>query len=1301
MATLILAAAGQAVGGALGLGGAGGVLGRAAGAIVGSVLDQSLLGGGGRDRSVEGSRLADLSVQSSNEGASLPRVYGRVRLAGQLIWATEFEEVVTTENQTQGGKGGGGGRSTTVTVTTYSYFANFAVALCEGEISWLGRIWADGKILDTRQLSMRVYRGTSDQQADPLLDAVQGVSPAYRGIAYVVFERLALERFGNRLPQLSFEVIRAVEPLESQIRAMTIIPGAGEFVYAPSVVSEVLGPGARRPFNRHVEAGRSDWAESLDELQALCPNLKRVSLVVSWFGDDLRAGHCKIRPKVEDTITSTSGGTWSVSGLGRGSAQAVSQVDGRPAFGGTPSDGSVVAAIQDLKNRGLEVMLYPFLLMDIPPANGLPDPGGAAEQPAFPWRGRITPEADIAGDAAAFFGTAAAHHFSVSGGRVSYSGPNEWSLRRQVLHLAGLAKAAGGVESILIGSELRGVTRAHAGGGSYPFVDQLCQLATEVRTLIGPGTKISYAADWSEYGADPVSASELRFPLDPLWAAPEIDFVGIDNYLPLTDLHDSAAGDRGANPHDLTVLREAIAAGEYFDWYYAAEADRASGLRTPITDGAHAKPWVYRAKDLKGWWQNSHYERVDGLELPSPTGWVAEAKPIRFTELGFPAIDRGTNQPNVFVDLKSSETAMPYFSRGVRDDTNQRRALEAHLSWWSHSHPDVPAGDNPVSSSYGGPMVDPDGIYLWTWDARPFPAFPVFTDVWADGGNWRRGHWLTGRLGGVSVKGLVQAVLQDHGLSGSDFRVKGLAGALDGYVLSGPVSARDVIEPLLTAFGGIASDRGTHVELHGRDDIPVLDLGPDDLAEPEEEGGPLIARTRAQSGELAGETRLGADDVRLDYRRRVAASRRLEGGSRHVDVQDLPASCAPEILRQAADARLHRIWSERETAVFFLGPDQVALEPGDVVALSGTATAAFNPPLQLRIEAIEDTDRRRVEAVRISRALAPAFDGGQVAGTPFRSGDPSPPVVHFLDLPKLTETDPDDAVRLAVFSDPWPGSIEVLRSASASGFSQLLTMRGPAAIGQLAAPLGQGPLDVVDHANTVTIDLYNGVLQTRSMLEVLAGANALAVRCQSGGWEILQFRAADLIAPSRYRLSDLLRGQRGTEPEMLSGAADGAPAVLLSEDRTPLVPLSAEQSGLSLNYKLVPQGRPMDDPAALTLAHASTIRAARPLAPVQLKARRGADGILLSWIRQTRSGGGSWEQEEVPLGEEFEAYEIDILTEGGTVLRTLQASHPDVLYPAADELADFDAPVSGLSFAVAQMSRRVGRGEQRKAVFHV
>lgn len=221
MATMVLSSVGAAVGGAIG-GPVGAIVGQALGAAAGAWVDQQIFG---ETREASVGKLGNLQLQTAAEGASLPFVYGRVRVTGNIIWATRLEEVVSEEKQ--GGKATG----SSVTVTSYSYFANFAVALCEGPITAVRRVWANGKELDVSALNMRVYLGNEDQQADPLIEAKQGTAPAYKGTAYVVFERLALAEFGNRIPQLAFEVLRAIEPLEQQIKAVTLIPGAGEFAY--------------------------------------------------------------------------------------------------------------------------------------------------------------------------------------------------------------------------------------------------------------------------------------------------------------------------------------------------------------------------------------------------------------------------------------------------------------------------------------------------------------------------------------------------------------------------------------------------------------------------------------------------------------------------------------------------------------------------------------------------------------------------------------------------------------------------------------------------------------------------------------------------------------------------------------------------------------------------------------------------------------------------------------------------------------------------------------------------------------
>src|SRR5215217_5188455 len=777
MTTLVLQTVGSVVGRVVG-GPLGAILGRTLGGLAGAAIDSALFGGSDTPRHTEGPRLKDIDGLTSTEGAPIPRVYSRARMGGQLIWATRLEEVANTtvdRSGSQGGKGlGGGQRSTT---TTYSYYANLAVGLCEGRVAFVRRVWADGREIDQNTLTMRFHSGTESQAADPLIVAKEGAAnaPAYRGLAYVVFERLDLAPFGNRVPQFSFEVVRPLDGVASKIRAVCLIPGASEFVYDTVPVAQDLGLGRTEPENRHQYQRGTDIAASLDVLQALCPDVRRVALVVSWFGDDLRAGVGTVAPRVERTEKTTLGDTWSVAGLARADAQPVSLVDGIPAYGGTPSDATVVRLIRHLKARGLEVVLYPFVMMDVPAANTLPDPYGGTGQAAYPWRGRITCH-PAPGKPGSPDGTAAA------GMQVAQWFDAVWGFRRMVMHYAELARSAGGVDGFILGSELVGLTRVRSAPGFYPAVAHLKALASDVRGVLGSGTKLVYAADWTEYGAHVLDGGwVVRFPLDPLFSDDAVDAVGIDYYPPISDWRDGldhADLAQARSAYDVDYLRGRLGSGEAFDWYYATAADRLAQRRTPITDGAYGKPWIFRQKDLVSWWSNPHVERANGGEVGT-TAWVPRSKPIWLTEIGIPAVDKGANGPNVFPDPKSSESAYPPLSRGTRDDLMQARALEAILSRFDPSLKGFSAAANPVSASYTGRMIDPANVFVWAWDARPWSAFPDFETVWADGGNWQTGHWITGRAEGVALDTLVAAVLQDFGLSST---APPLDGFLDGYV---------------------------------------------------------------------------------------------------------------------------------------------------------------------------------------------------------------------------------------------------------------------------------------------------------------------------------------------------------------------------------------------------------------------------------------------------------------------------------------------------------------------------------------
>lgn len=1314
MATIALAAAGAAVGGALLPAGitvlgttiAGAAIGSQVGALAGAWVDQALFASSGQPRTLHGPRLQNLHGTASTEGTPIPRVYGRCRLGGQIIWATDIEEEATTSTQSAG-RGKGGARSSRQTApttqVTYSYYANFAIALAEGEIAGIGRVWADGQELDLAGISYRLYAGSESQAADSLIVAREGAAnaPAYRGVAYIVFEHFALASFGNRIPQFSFEIHRAVDALREEIRGVVLIPGSGEFAYAPAPVTR-LGAGGQRVYeNVHTRQGGTDWHVGLDQLQSTLPNARSVSLVVSWFGTDLRAGYCQIKPGVELSAKDTAPASWRVAGLDRSGARLVSLRDGRPAYGGTPSDDSVIAAILDLKARGIAVTLTPFILMDIPAGNTLTDPyTGAATQPAYPWRGRITLDpapgragtpdktAAAATQLSPFIGAATHTDFQIVDGAVTYSGPDEWSLRRLVLHYAWLAQAAGGVDAFVIGTELRALTQARSSASAYPFVAALAALAADVRAILGPATKITYAADWSEYfGHQPADGSgDVYFHLDPLWSSSSIDAIGIDLYWPLSDWRDGTSHadlDAGARSiYDLDYLKANLAGGEGYDWYYASAADRSAQIRTPIIDGA-GKPWVFRYKDMKSWWMNQHFNRTGGVEAASPTAWVPQSKPIWFMECGCPAVDKGANQPNVFVDPKSSESAIPYFSNGRRNDLMQRRYLQALIEGLDPAHPGSVPGLNPVSAVYGGRMIDTARIHVYAWDARPFPAFPDDLETWGDGDNWKLGHWLNGRLSSAPLSELVAAILDDHGFA--DYDVHALEGIVAGYVIDRIMPARDALQPLeLAFFFDSLESEGLIAFRHRGQGGSVATFTEDDLVANEAAASPLTL-TRGQESELPTMAKLAYVNADGDYRQSIADARRLAAGSGRIAQADLPIAMSAEQANAIAETWLYETWTAREKAQFTLPPSTIALEPGDVVSIT-----AADRERMFRIVDIAERGEREIGALAIDETIYLP-----VAAASRRMRLPPPPIaglplVDFLDLPLLRGDEADETAYVAASQTPWPAAVAFYASPENSGFRLAAVATAPAITGLLLDPLPSGPTGRFDKATSFRVKLDQGQLVSASELALLGGANTAAVRNAAGDWEVVQFQTASLTAPSTYKLSGLLRGQAGTEGAMSGGIAAGARFVLIDATVT-AVSLTSSEIGLPLQWRYGPAARDLGEEsyAARTFTYRGVAR--RPLSPAQVRAKRSGSDLTLTWTRRTRRGGDSWETLEVPLSESIESYEVDILN-GAAVVRTIASSTPQATYTAAQQIADFGAPPSNVSIRVYQLNPEWGRG---------
>lgn len=1215
MASIVLGAVGTALGASTGLPFASTVISQL-GSGLGRGLDSALFPSSGKSRHHEGPRLADLAVQTSTYGKTIPIVYGSMRIGGNIIWSRPISETaVTTSSSSGGGKGGGG--KATQSATSYYYSITLAIGICEGPLDEVTRIWADARQLDLSCYTLRMYRGDEEQLPDSLIQSFEGAdnTPAYRGMAYVVFEDFPLADFGNRIPNFTFEIRKKAqypdyngEALEEMITGITLIPGGGEFVYDTQVAYKIPGAsiggswvqqGNRQRLNMHNAAGKANALLALDQLAATCPNLEWVSVVVSWFGTSMDAGSCNVLPGVEyagGAITTPH--AWQVGGFDRATAHAIMMVDGAPQYGGTPDDGSILRLLAELKARGYKIMFYPILFMDVS---------------GKPWRGNLTGSAGAASD---FFTKA--------------NGYNAF-----IMHYAALVGSM--ADAFIIGSELKGLTAISDTPGSYPAVGQLVSLAASVKATVGSGCKVTYAADWSEYH----HADGGWYNLDPLWASPDIDMIGIDAYFPLSDAPQAG--------YDIDALIEGWTSGEGYDWYYTdADRSQTASLSAPFA-------W----KNLQWFWENTHTNPDS-----SATSWVPQSKPIWFTEYGYPSVDGAANQPNVFYDPGSSASAFPHFSKGRVDFMAQRAALTATQAKWKSS-----------------PMVEQ--TFIWTWDARPYPYWPDLAGVWSDGAAWKTGHWVQGKLGISSLAAIVQDLCLRAGLTAADSDVSAITRQVEGFVIASQQTIRDAVETLqLGYFFDVVESAGvlTFVPRGGE---PVCTIAEDDLVPFEND---RFTITRAQEIELPRRINVVYLSRLANYHSQTQYAQRETTASRENLTVNIPVVMSDQVARNIADSLLFSMWMGRTGYQFTLPLKYSRLEPADVIAVTVAGvthrmritSTMHSAPCLLQLQAVAE------DASTFDFYMAPGAGGPLLQSNAVIADTQA----VFLDMPALPGDDPGKGVlRIGVagLAGNWTGCALYRSDDGGGSYQRVLDINNASIMGNVTGVLADGPAHVFDRANRLTVILLGeGELQSITEGALFNGGNAAMV-----GSEMIQFTSAALIEPGKYELSGLLRGRLGTE--WATGSHSAGEAFVLLDAGLGRLAMAGNLLGLPRSYKPVSFGAALSQTQAQDFTYGGV--ALKPYSPAHVSGRRdGSGNLTIGWIRRTRLGGNWLDHADVPLNESSERYEVDILS-GGGVVRTLTGLDENTAsYSADQQLADFGAVQPAIEVAVYQLSDVVGRG---------
>ncbi len=219
---------------------------------------------------------------------------------------------------------------------------------------------------------------------------------------------------------------------------------------------------------------------------------------------------------------------------------------------------------------------------------------------------------------------------------------------------------------------------------TYPFVAALVALAADVRAVLGPDTKVTYAADWSEYfGHQPARRQRRRH-------LPSRSALGLARHRRHRHRRSTGRSRIGATAASISTGRPASAPRSTISpisnpTSAAARATTGTTPAPPIAtrNVARRSPTAPASPGCFATRTSAPGGRIPTTIAPAaskarrPTAWVPQSKPIWFTETGCPAIDKGANQPNVFVDPKSSESNQPYYSSGTRDDLMQRLYLQA------------------------------------------------------------------------------------------------------------------------------------------------------------------------------------------------------------------------------------------------------------------------------------------------------------------------------------------------------------------------------------------------------------------------------------------------------------------------------------------------------------------------------------------------------------------------------------------------------------------------------------------------
>jgi hypothetical protein len=488
----------------------------------------------------------------------------------------------------------------------------------------------------------------------------------------------------------------------------------------------------------------------------------------------------------------------------------------------------------------------------------------------------------------------------------------------------------------------------------------------------------------------------------------------------------------------------------------------------------------------------------------------------------------------------------------------------------------------------------------------------------------------------------------------------------------------------MMAYGFDAVLRQGKLTFVMRKSAPVHELSQDEIVWHEKDQKD-IALQRDAEVELSGRVRINFPRAESDFQISHQEAVLPDNAAHGVSETDLQLVLTRPEAQNIAEKWLAEAILSRESAQFALPLSQRHIAVGDRVRL----TLQNGQVHEFRLDQMEYGQTQEVEAVRSDASIYRATDFEQDIEAAQSYVPPMPMTPILLDLPLIKGNENPAAPYLAVSARPWPGGAAVFSSDSEEDYT-LETMRYASdTVGVTLNDLAPSRIGVWDTAQGLDVKISNGTLESVSEARVFNGHNLIAIGNGSvGNWEVLQFKTAELIAPRTYRLTGLLRGQLGTGPFIADPWPEGARVVLVKSSSL-VENIGTAQIGQTRHFRVGPSRKSYSDPSYTALEYAVTGVGLRPLAPVHLRFDSVQEGVIVSWIRQTRVGGDRWDLEEVPLGEDTELYRVEAVVDG-QILWSQNVDHAQFTYTDAKFLAD--GSPQNITFRVAQISAEFGAG---------